>query len=85
MLCIRARLLVGSHLRENSISKRLWLRPIGLEKLTSAAKAVKRQCIYGTAEPVPFVKSFFPIWLKTSPTMKACPSFDSLPQPLLKI
>jgi hypothetical protein len=58
---------------------------MGLEKRTSAAKAVKRQAIYGTAEAVPFVKSFFPIWPKTSPTLKACPSFDSLPQPLLKI
>jgi hypothetical protein len=53
---------------------RLWLRPIGLEKHASAAKAVKRQAVYGTAEAVPFVKSFFPIWLKPSPTLKACPS-----------
>jgi hypothetical protein len=37
---------------------------MGLEKRTSAAKAVSRQAIYGTAEAVPFVKSFFPIWLK---------------------
>jgi len=37
-------------------------------KRTSAAEAVKRQAIYGTAEPVPFVKSLFPIWLKPSPT-----------------
>jgi hypothetical protein len=66
-------------------SNRLWLRPIGLEKRTSAAKAVKRQAIYGTAEAVPFVKSFLSIWLKPSPTLKACPSFDSPPQPLLKI
>jgi hypothetical protein len=46
---------------------------MGLEKRTSAAKAVKRQAIYGTAEAVPFVKSFFPIWLKTAPTLKAYP------------
>jgi hypothetical protein len=26
--------------------------------------------IHGTAEPVPFVKSFFPIWLRISPTLK---------------
>ena len=46
---------------EVRFSNDLWLRPIGLEKRTSAAKAVKRQAIYGTAEAVPFVKSFFPI------------------------
>jgi hypothetical protein len=62
------------------------LRPIELEKRTSAAsKAVKGRAIYGTAEAVPFVTGFFPIWLGTSPTLKACPSCDSLPQPLLKI
>ena len=38
-----------------------WLRPVSLEKRTSAAKAVKRACIYGTAEAVPFVeRRFFP-------------------------
>ena len=45
----------------------------GLEKRTSAAEAVKRQTIYGTAEAVPFVKSLFPIWLRPSPTLKAVP------------
>jgi len=31
------------------------LCPLGLEKRTSAAKAVEQQTIYGTAEAVPFV------------------------------
>jgi hypothetical protein len=30
-----------------------------VEKRTSAAKAVKRAAIYGTAEPVPFVQVIF--------------------------
>jgi hypothetical protein len=51
------------HTRSKVVKVCLWLRPVGLEKRTSAAKAVKRQAIYGTAEAVPFVKSFFPIWL----------------------
>jgi hypothetical protein len=41
----------------------VWLRSIGLERRTSAAKAVKRQAIYGTAEAVPFVKILFTMWL----------------------
>jgi hypothetical protein len=62
---------------------RLWLRPIGLEKRTSAAEAVQLQAIYGTAEAVPFVKSHFPIWLGPSPNAAAaCPSFGSVPQAL---
>ena len=36
---------------------------MGLEKRTSAAKAVKQQAIYGTAEAVPFVKILLPMWL----------------------
>jgi hypothetical protein len=48
-------------------SSRLWLRPIGLEKRTSAAEAIQLQAIYGTAEAVPFVKSHFPILLRPSP------------------
>jgi hypothetical protein len=40
------------------------LRPIRLEKRTSAAEAVKRTAIYGTAKGVPIVKGLFPIWLK---------------------
>jgi hypothetical protein len=43
------------------------------------SKAVNAWAIYGTVEAVPFVKSLFPIWLKPSPTLKPCPSFDSLP------
>jgi hypothetical protein len=58
---------------EVRFSNCLWLRPIGVEKRTSVAKAVKRQAIYGTAEAVPFVKSLVPIWLKPSPTLKSCP------------
>jgi hypothetical protein len=30
---------------------------MSLEKRTSAAKAVTHTCLYGTAEPVPFVRS----------------------------
>jgi hypothetical protein len=55
--------IVGPHAHakapEVRFSNRLWLRPIGLEKRTSAAKAVQRQAICGTAEAVPFVKSLF--------------------------
>jgi hypothetical protein len=32
------------------------LRNMDLEKRTSAAEAVERQIVYGTAKPVPFVK-----------------------------
>jgi hypothetical protein len=52
---------------EVRICNRLWFRPMGLEKRTSAAEAVERAVIYGTAEPVPFVKCLFPICLKPSP------------------
>jgi hypothetical protein len=38
---------------------------VGTERET-----VKWQAIYGTAEAVPFVNSFFPIWLKPAPTLK---------------
>jgi hypothetical protein len=41
---------------EERFSNGLRLRPIGLQKRTSTAKAVHRQAIYGTAEAVPFVK-----------------------------
>jgi hypothetical protein len=62
-LCGTHLAIVGLHAHtkapEVRFSNRLWLRPIGLEKRTSAAKAVQRAANYGTAEPVPFVKSLF--------------------------
>ena len=39
---------------------------VGLEKRTSAAKAVKRRPFYGTAEPVPFVRQSLPQRLQVS-------------------
>ena len=47
-----------------SVAERDDFALIRLEKRTSAAEAVKRTAIYGTAKAVPFVESLFPIWLK---------------------
>jgi hypothetical protein len=68
---------------EVRLSHRLWrTQPrkdmsspyVCLEKRTSAAKAVKRAPIYGTAEAVPFVRQSLPQHLRVSEGFMCCPN-----------